>query len=122
LPRPPVRGILPPAQDGTSDTMSEPAKPITIYVDADACPVKAEVYRVAERYGIKVFVVSNSFMAIPRDPLFLEASAVGLPLSLIRKNPPQSALLFDQIAAELEDRIGLRAHKDQTHRHASLLD
>ncbi|HEY2573088.1 MAG TPA: ParA family protein [Verrucomicrobiaceae bacterium] len=60
--------------------------------------------------------------AIPRDPLFLEASAVGLPLSLIRKNPPQSALLFDQIAAELEDRIGLRAHKDQTHRHASLLD
>jgi len=60
--------------------------------------------------------------AIPRDPLFLEASAVGLPLSLIRKNPPQSALLFDQIAAEMEERIGLRAHKDQTHSHASLLD
>ena len=31
-----------------------------IYVDADACPVKAEIYRVAERYGLKVFVVSNS--------------------------------------------------------------
>ena len=39
--------------------------PITIYVDADACPVKAEVYRVAERHGVRVVVVSNSFIAIP---------------------------------------------------------
>ena len=31
-----------------------------IYVDADACPVKDEIYRVAERYKLKVFVVSNS--------------------------------------------------------------
>ena len=30
-----------------------PSRPITIYVDADACPVKNEVYRVAERHGIK---------------------------------------------------------------------
>ncbi|MEK1888784.1 MAG: YaiI/YqxD family protein [Phyllobacterium sp.] len=43
-------------------------KTITIYVDADACPVKPEIYRVAERHGVKVYVVSNSFMAIPRDP------------------------------------------------------
>jgi len=42
---------------------------IAIYVDADACPVKQEVYRVAERHGLKVFVVSNSPIAIPRDPL-----------------------------------------------------
>jgi len=39
-----------------------------IYIDADACPVKAEVYRVAERYGLKVFVVANSVINIPRDP------------------------------------------------------
>ena len=39
-----------------------------IYVDADACPVKAEIYRVAERYGLKVFVVSNSYLNVPRDP------------------------------------------------------
>ena len=32
----------------------------TLYVDADACPVKEEVYRVARRYGLQVFVVSNS--------------------------------------------------------------
>src|SRR5690606_8203140 len=44
------------------------SQPIEIYVDADACPVKAEVYRVAERYGLKVFVVSNSPIAIPREP------------------------------------------------------
>jgi uncharacterized protein YaiI (UPF0178 family) len=41
---------------------------ISIYVDADACPVKAEIYRVAERYGLKVYVVANSFINVPRDP------------------------------------------------------
>ena len=40
----------------------------TIYIDADACPVKAEIYRVAERYGLKVYVVSNSYLGVPRDP------------------------------------------------------
>ena len=39
-----------------------------IYIDADACPVKGEIYRVAERYGLKVFVVSNSWMNVPRQP------------------------------------------------------
>jgi uncharacterized protein YaiI (UPF0178 family) len=39
-----------------------------IYVDADACPVKNEIYRVARRYGLKVHVVSNSYLNVPRDP------------------------------------------------------
>jgi uncharacterized protein YaiI (UPF0178 family) len=56
--------------------MSEPAKPIRIYIDADACPVKAETYRVAGRHGIKVFVVSNSLIAVPRDAL-IERVIVG---------------------------------------------
>ncbi|MGH7027743.1 YaiI/YqxD family protein [Brevundimonas sp.] len=43
--------------------------PITLYIDADACPVKEEVYRVARRYGLKVFVVSNAWINIPREPL-----------------------------------------------------
>ena len=54
--------------------MNTPAPPhtISIFVDADACPVKAEVYRVAERHSlrnvaVKVFVVSNSPIAIPRE-------------------------------------------------------
>jgi hypothetical protein len=42
---------------------------IRIFVDADACPVKNEIYRVAERYGLKVFVVANSFMNVPRGGL-----------------------------------------------------
>ena len=42
---------------------------IAIYVDADACPVKQEIYRVAERHALKVFVVSNSPIATPRDSL-----------------------------------------------------
>jgi uncharacterized protein YaiI (UPF0178 family) len=37
-----------------------------IYVDADACPVKSEVYRVAARHGRKVFIVTNSFINVPR--------------------------------------------------------
>lgn len=41
---------------------------ITVYVDADACPVKDEVYRVAGRHGAHVVVVSNSFITIPREP------------------------------------------------------
>ena len=43
--------------------------PIQIYIDADACPVKDEVYRVADRYGLKVWVVANSFMQVPQSPL-----------------------------------------------------
>ena len=43
--------------------------PIQIFIDADACPVKDETYKVAARYGLKVFVVSNSFIQIPASPL-----------------------------------------------------
>ncbi|MBD0426709.1 YaiI/YqxD family protein [Aquisalinus flavus] len=40
-----------------------------ILVDADACPVKDEIFRVAERHGVPVVVVSNSYMRLPADPL-----------------------------------------------------
>ncbi len=42
---------------------------IRIFVDADACPVKDEVYRVAKRYGLGVSVVSNGRIRVPDDPL-----------------------------------------------------
>ena len=58
------------------DRMPEPNPPIAIYVDADACPVKAEVYRVAERHGVKVFVVANSYLSVPREEL-IERVVVG---------------------------------------------
>lgn len=41
---------------------------IVVYIDADACPVKDETYRVAERYGLSVAVVANSFIQVPREP------------------------------------------------------
>ena len=40
---------------------------MAIYIDADACPVKTEIYRVAGRYQLKVFVVANAYMNVPRD-------------------------------------------------------
>ena len=38
-----------------------------IFVDADACPVKQEVYRVASRYGLDVTLVANSWMRVPNE-------------------------------------------------------
>ncbi|NHN83928.1 YaiI/YqxD family protein [Acetobacter musti] len=39
-----------------------------IFIDADACPVKDEVYRVAARYSLPVSVVSNRMIAVPQSP------------------------------------------------------
>ena len=38
---------------------------LDIYIDADACPVKQEIFKVASRYGLNVILVSNSWMRIP---------------------------------------------------------
>ncbi len=38
-----------------------------VFIDADACPVKQEVYRVAGRYRLDVTLVSNSWMRIPNE-------------------------------------------------------
>jgi len=56
--------------------MAAISPPIRIYVDADACPVKDEIYRVAGRHELPVFVVTNSFMRVPQDPL-IERVAVA---------------------------------------------
>ena len=42
---------------------------LKIYVDADACPVKSEVYKVARRYEMQVAVVANAPLRVPSDPL-----------------------------------------------------
>jgi uncharacterized protein YaiI (UPF0178 family) len=54
---------------------------IALFIDADACPVKQEIYRVAERHALKgtalkVYVVTNSPIAVPRDPM-IERVVVG---------------------------------------------
>src|SRR5260370_1678906 len=47
-----------------------------IYVDADACPVKDEIYRVAARHALPVSVVAGNFIRVPQDPL-IERVASG---------------------------------------------
>src|SRR5206468_9663798 len=42
---------------------------LILYVDADACPVKDEVYRVARRYGMHVAIVANATLRVPADAL-----------------------------------------------------
>jgi uncharacterized protein len=56
--------------------MTAPPKALRIFVDADACPVKDEIYRVAARHGVPVFVVAGAFIRIPQDPL-IERIAAG---------------------------------------------
>lgn len=42
---------------------------VEIYVDGDACPVKEETMRVADRYGVRVHLVSNNWLRVPEHPL-----------------------------------------------------
>ncbi len=41
---------------------------LNIYIDADGCPVKNEVYKVAARYKLSIFVVANKALSVPLDP------------------------------------------------------
>jgi uncharacterized protein YaiI (UPF0178 family) len=61
----------------TRDTVSI-CDPVStrIYIDADACPVKDEIYRVAARHGLPVSVVAGQFIRIPADPA-IERIAAG---------------------------------------------
>jgi uncharacterized protein len=47
-----------------------------IYVDADACPVKDEIYRVAARHAVPVSVVAGQLIRVPQDPM-IERVAAG---------------------------------------------
>jgi len=51
---------------------------LNVFVDADACPVKQEVYRVARRHGLNVTLVANAWMRVPHEQwLSLEIVADG---------------------------------------------
>jgi hypothetical protein len=56
--------------------MTQDLNTTRIYVDADACPVKDEIYRVAQRHGLPVSVVAGNFIRVPQDPL-IERIAAG---------------------------------------------
>lgn len=72
-----------------------------IYVDADACPVKDEVYKVAERHGAQVFVVSNSFLQVPRLPFIrqqvVEAGPDEADNWIAERADPQSVVITADI-------------------------
>lgn len=50
---------------------------LDLYLDADACPVKEDAYRVAERYALKVFVVANREIFVPKNPRIVQINAGG---------------------------------------------
>ena len=64
-----MRRTAPPSRASATAGAGKPTL-TEIYVDGDACPVRDEVYRVADRLGVKVFVVANGSRPIrpPRDP------------------------------------------------------
>lgn len=49
--------------------MTARTDPIALYLDADACPVKEEAYKVGFRHRIRILVVANTPLAVPRHPL-----------------------------------------------------
>lgn len=56
---------------------------VEIYIDGDACPVKNEIIKVAERYSIKIWIVSNSGMRIP-------FSTTEIRQIVVEKNPDEA--------------------------------
>lgn len=61
------------------DTAIPPDTPVPdgprIYVDADACPVKDEIFRVAARHALPVTVVAAGYIRVPADPLITRVAA-----------------------------------------------
>jgi uncharacterized protein YaiI (UPF0178 family) len=51
----------------------------TIYLDADACPVKDETYRVARRYGQRVVVVANTPLRVPTERVQVSPTSYRYP-------------------------------------------
>lgn len=67
---------------------------------AESSTVAQEVW---EKFPDRLLFSAN----VPRDSVFLEATAAGVPVGLLRRPPPPVAHVFDLIAAELEGRMGL---------------
>ena len=66
--RPHGSSLAQPAKLATLPAMPPAPPALRLFIDADACPVKDEAYRVAARYELKVTVVANSPILAPRAP------------------------------------------------------
>ena len=90
-----------------------------ILVDADACPVKEEIYRVARRTQVPVTVVANNWFRVPREPLIEQVVVSALYAAQARQQPVDQALLLSNIQGTAplsvvmaEDLATLRAWAD----------
>ena len=80
---------------------------IVILIDADACPVKEECYKVAARHGLKVFVVANRLLQVPRasaDRTRAGAAGPGRRRRLDRRARAQAAAIVVTADIPLADR------------------
>ena len=72
-----------------------------IWIDADACPVKAETYAVAARHGLLVWVVANQWMDMPDDPMIrLEVVDDGFDAAddwIVERVEPGDVVISDDI-------------------------
>lgn len=53
------------------------SEPLRILVDADACPVKDEIYKVAWRHEVPVMIVANAYLRVPDHPLIARETVSG---------------------------------------------
>jgi uncharacterized protein YaiI (UPF0178 family) len=88
---------------------------IALLIDADACPVKQEIYRVAERHALKgtalkVFVVTNSPIAVPRD-IFVGGRPDAKPGSTFAGRPLVERVVVGAGMDEADNWIAERAHR-----------
>jgi uncharacterized protein YaiI (UPF0178 family) len=87
---------------------------LEIFVDADACPVREEVYRVARRCGLKVWVVSNGGVRVPDDPAITLVVVPAVPDAaddwIVRRiGPGDIAIVADVPLASRRIKKGARA-------------
>ena len=76
---------------------------IHIYIDADACPVKDEIYKVAARHALPVTVVAGGFIRVPQDPM-IERVAAGAGMDaaddwIVERAGPASIVVFESATA-----------------------
>jgi uncharacterized protein YaiI (UPF0178 family) len=100
---------------------------LQILVDADACPVKEEVYRVAERHRVPVSVVSNSPFRVPQIPLVRRVVVAGNfdaadDWIAERANPRSVVITGDILLADRCLKVGatVLAHNGKPFTHASI--
>lgn len=73
----------------------------TIYIDADACPVKEDTYKIAKRYGLTVVVVSNRGIQIPNEtwivPVIVEKSFDAVDAWIVENLKPKTIVITNDI-------------------------